>query len=155
MKQITIIFILSILLTLTSCYRSYPQPYAHLLQILEGEWEESPGIGYREVWERNLSGLKGAGYMHSGNSYSQTEKIAIIIDDENLIYTSRVENQNEGTTIQFPLKSYSHSSLVFVNPHHDFPNLIAYEFLSDSLLKIQVEGTTDSTMNFSFELKRH
>ncbi|MCF8367003.1 MAG: DUF6265 family protein [Bacteroidales bacterium] len=155
MKQLTLIFILSVLFTQSSCYRSYPEPYANLLQTLEGKWEESPGVGYREVWERSHSGLSGAGFMHSGNSYSQTEKIAIIIDDEKLIYTARVESQNEGRTVQFPLKSFSDSSLVFVNPHHDFPNLIAYEFLSDSLLKIRVEGITDSTMNFSFVLKRH
>ena len=154
MKQITQIILLSFLLTLTSCYRDYPEPHAHLLQILEGEWEEAPGIGYREIWERNRSGLKGAGFMHAGNSFSQTEKVAIIIVDENLIYTATVESQNKGQTIQFPLKSFTDSSLVFANPHHDFPNIIAYNFLSDSLLVVHVESLTDTNNNFSLRLKK-
>ncbi len=92
--------------------------------------------------------------MHSGNSYSQTEKIAIIFNDEDLIYAATVESQNEGRTIKFPLKSYTDSSLVFANPNHDFPNIITYTFLSDSLLIIHVESLTETDNNFSFRLKK-
>ena len=154
MKQLALIIILGILFSLSSCYRDYPESHVQMLQTLEGEWEESPGIGYRETWERSFSGLKGEGFIHSGNSYSQTEKITIIIDDEDLIYTATVENQNEGRTIKFPLKSYTDSSLVFVNAKHDFPSIITYTFLSDTLLVIHVESLTETDNNFTLRLKK-
>ena len=154
MKQLALIIIMGILFSLSSCYRDYPESHVQMLQTLEGEWEESPGIGYRETWERSFSGLKGEGFIHSGNSYSQTEKITIIIDDEDLIYTATVENQNEGRTIKFPLKSYTDSSLVFVNAKHDFPSIITYTFLSDTLLVIHVESLTETDNNFTLRLKK-
>lgn len=146
------VLVFSILLA--SCYRSYPEQFSPVLKMLEGEWAEGQGIGYRETWERTPSKLEGKGFMHAGNSFSQTESIAILFNDSTLTYAAKVENQNSGMIILFNLRSYTDSSLVFVNEKHDFPNVIAYYFINDSLLKIDVESLTDPKSNFSFRLKK-
>lgn len=151
-QRIAVIAILMILMT--ACYRDYPDEFSAALQKLEGEWQELPGIGYREVWKKEGSGLRGAGFMHAGESYSQTESLAIVVSDSTLVYRATVPDQNEGRTISFPLSSHSDSTLMFSNPNHDFPNVIAYHFVSDSLLHINVQSLTDSSRNFSLRLEK-
>jgi hypothetical protein len=124
------------------------------LNRLEGEWQESPGIGYREAWKRVGKNLEGAGYMHAGETFSQTESLEIVVSDSTLVYRATVPEQNQGRTISFQLSSHTDSTLVFTNPEHDFPNVIAYRFLSDSQLQIDVQSLTDSTSNFSLRLKK-
>jgi hypothetical protein len=141
-------------LLLLSCSNYDHGEYTDILKKLEGEWQEAPGIGYREVWELRKNGLSGAGYMHSGETYSQTETLAIELKDSILVYKATVPDQNEGRTIPFFLQNYSDKSLEFANESHDFPNLIAYELITKNQLIIRVESFSDSTRNFSFKLMR-
>lgn len=154
MKTNRFLVIILIVCGLSSCYTPYPPGPAPALEKLEGQWHEAPGIGYREVWDRVPGGMEGAGYMHSGGTFSKTESLAIVIRDTTLVYQATVPDQNQGRTIDFPLSASSDSTLVFTNPEHDFPNVIAYRFLSDSLLHIDVQSLSDSTMNFSLMLKK-
>lgn len=154
MKATRFLVFVLIICGITSCYKTYPPSVAPVLERLEGQWQEAPGIGYREVWKRNRSGLKGAGYMHSGGTFSKTESLAIVIRDSTLVYQATVPDQNEGRTINFSISASSDSTLVFINPDHDFPNVIAYRFLSDSLMHIDVQSLSDSSMNFSLVLKK-
>jgi hypothetical protein len=143
-----------LLLTALSCHPHRTSPYDVPLQLLEGEWEESPGIGYRETWQRTGNKMIGAGYMHSGASFSQVEELNMTIADSTIIYQAIVFNQNAGQQIDFYLKHFSDSTLVFENAKHDFPNSIAYQFINDSLLSIKVQSFTDSTVGFEFTLKK-
>jgi hypothetical protein len=147
--------IVLIVLCFSSCQKPWPEQFANNLNRLEGEWQEAPGIGYREVWKRAGKNLEGAGYMHAGETYSQTESLEIVVSDSTLAYRAIVPDQNAGRAISFPLSSYSDSTLVFTNPEHDFPNVIAYHFLSDSLLHIEVQSLTDSSGNFSLRLEKN
>jgi len=147
-------FIIYLAVFTFSCQLNYPDKFSHPLRLLEGEWAEAPGIGYSEVWKRGDRGLEGAGFVYAGNSMVQTESISITITDLTLIYNALVETQNNGKIISFLLEHYSDTSLIFANPQHDFPNIIAYTFLSDSLLHISVESLWDSTRNFGFKLKK-
>ena len=149
----TAVFI-TIIVLIAACHQDYPERFSTVLHKLEGEWQEAPGIGYREVWEKDGRNLWGAGYMHAGDSYSQTENLEIEVSDSTLVYRATVPDQNEGQTISFPLSSHNDSTLVFTNPEHDFPNVIAYRFFSDSLLHIDVQSLTDSSGNFSLRLKK-
>lgn len=149
----TAVFI-TIIVLIAACHHDYPEQFSTALHKLEGEWQEAPGIGYREVWQKDGRSLRGAGFMHAGESYSQTETLEIMVTDSTLVYRATVPDQNEGRAISFPLSSHSDSTLVFTNPEHDFPNVIAYRFLSDSLLHIDVQSLTDSSSNFSFRLKK-
>lgn len=146
--------LLLISLLVTTCKKPWSEQFANNLSRLEGEWQEAPGIGYREVWKKEGGNLRGAGYMHAGETYSQTESLEIVVSDSTLVYRATVPEQNQGRTILFPLSSHSDSTLVFTNPDHDFPNTIAYRFLSDSLLHIDVLSLTDSSSNFSLRLRK-
>ena len=150
--------ILSMLISaffLFSCSNYDHGEFTEILKKLEGEWEEAPGVGYREVWKPGKNGLTGAGFMHSGETFSQTEKLAIVIKDSSLVYQATVPDQNEGRTIPFYLQSYSDKSLEFVNNAHDFPNVIAYRFFSDTVLHIKVQSLTDTSRNFSLRLTKN
>ncbi len=138
-----------------SCSNKDFGEYTDVIEKLEGEWEETPGIGYREVWTMDKNGLSGAGFMHAGNTFSQTETLAIVICDSKLVYQATVPNQNDGKTIPFHLSRHTDSTLMFTNPEHDFPNVIAYRFLSDTLLQINVQSLKDSSGNFSLRLKKN
>lgn len=135
-----------------SCTNQKHSPFGDILQKLEGEWQEAPGVGYREAWEFGGRGMVGAGYMHAGETFAQTESLAIVISDSTLVYQATVPDQNEGQTISFPLTAHTDSTLVFTNPEHDFPNVIAYRFISHSLLHIDVQSLTDSSRNFTLRL---
>ncbi len=151
-RRITAILILAMIVG--SCYQKTPDKYADMLHALEGEWQEAPGIGYREVWKKNSYGLKGEGFMHSGNSFSKIEDISIFIKDTTLVYGARVESQNEGRIILFSLKSHSDTSLVFMNEHHDFPNIIAYHLSTDTVLQVHVQSLSEPERDFSLTLKK-
>jgi hypothetical protein len=154
MKIHNILIAFIVLLSALSCQHNRTSPYDSKLQLLEGEWEEAPGIGYRETWQRTGRKMIGAGFMHAGDSFSQVEELGITITDSTLIYHAIVFNQNAGEQINFYLKHFSDSTLVFENPQHDFPNSIAYQFINDSLLTIIVESFSDSTAGFEFTLKK-
>lgn len=151
--RLAAVFITIIILS-ASCQQDYPEQFSAVLDKLEGEWQEAPGIGYREVWKKDGGNLRGAGFMHAGDSYSQTETLEIMVTDSTLVYRATVPDQNEGRVISFPLSSHSDSMLEFTNPEHDFPNVIAYRFSNDSLLYIDVQSLTDPNGNFSLRLKK-
>jgi hypothetical protein len=143
-----------IALILVSCVGEKSTSFDGILLRLEGEWKESPGIGYREVWKRDDRFLTGAGYQHSGDTYSQVEELAISILDSTLVYHAVVFDQNKGRQIDFNLMEFSDSSLVFVNFHHDFPNTIGYYFINDSTLIVRVKSFSDQNSGFELELKK-
>lgn len=155
MKIQNILALLFLLWPLISCHSRHPSPFDRPLHRLEGEWYEAPGIGYRETWQRNGNQMTGAGFMHAGHSFSQVEELAITITDSTLIYRAIVFDQNAGKPIDFYLKHFSDSNLIFENANHDFPNSIAYHFIHDSLLKISVQSFTDSIAGFEFTLKKN
>ncbi len=142
------------LLQVYSCKDEHPTLFDAQLQQLEGEWEEAPGIGYREIWKRSGNKMIGAGYMLAGETAAQVEKLKITISDSTLIYHAIVFDQNAGKQIDFPLNNFSDSTLEFANPNHDFPNLIGYYFANDTTLQIRVESLTDSTAGFELHLKK-
>lgn len=155
MKKYVFLILISLLFILPACQDEFPSNFKKHLEKLEGEWIEAPGIGYREVWQFTRDGFRGTGYMHAGNTFSQTEELHILYRDSTLIYQATVPDQNQGSTISFPLAYYSDTSLVFVNPDHGFPNRIAYYFLNDSSLNVRVESMDNSTSGFDLYLKKN
>lgn len=154
MKPKLIFSVLTVALLILSCTDEPSSKFQYQLEMLKGEWCEAPGIGYRETWSKQGNGLIGAGFMHAGNTFSQTEELSIINHDSTLIYRATVPTQNEGKSISFDLEHFTDTSLIFVNTKHDFPNIIAYYFLNDTLLKIKVESLTDTSENFTLTLTK-
>jgi hypothetical protein len=154
MNKYVFLISISLIFIMPACQHQIPATFKKPLELLVGEWVEAPGIGYREVWQISSGGFRGAGFMHAGNTFSQTEELYILFQDSTLIYQATVPDQNQGSTISFPLAAFSDTSLVFVNPHHDFPNVIAYYFLSDTSLNVRVESLTDSISGFDLYLKK-
>jgi len=138
-----------------SCSPKRSTQFDEILLQLEGEWTEAPGIGYREVWQRAGNRMTGAGYMHSGNTFSKTEDLAIIIKDSTLTYHAIVFDQNAGREIDFYLKDFTDTSLVFVNVDHDFPNIIGYYFENDTSMVVKVRSISDTNAGFEFRLKKN
>ncbi len=122
---------------------------------LQGTWATRLSDGYVEKWETSGDTLlQGGGYLQIDNSLRQTESLAIVNTDGNFSYLATVAGQNEGRTIEFPLAMHTDSSLVFINRKHDFPNVIAYHFIDDSTLRVEVKSLTDPVRDFVLNLKK-
>lgn len=122
---------------------------------LQGTWSTRLSDGYIEKWKTSGDTLLvGGGYLKIDNSLRQTEALAITNTDGNFSYLATVAGQNQDRTIEFPLAMHTDSSIVFINRNHDFPNVIAYYFIDDSTIRVEVKSLTDPVRDFVLNLKK-
>ncbi|KMQ65278.1 hypothetical protein ACM39_16475 [Chryseobacterium sp. FH2] len=124
---------------------------------LIGIWENKTQKGsIYETWTK-LGDKK-----FSGKSYSVKDKdtivfenIRIVQEKNRLFYIPTVRNQNEGLPVRFVAKAISENQLVFENPQHDFPQIIAYTKITSDSLIAEISGTKNGQKrNQTFPMKR-
>jgi Domain of unknown function (DUF6265) len=124
---------------------------------LIGIWENKTQKGsIYETWTK--SGDK----EFSGKSYSVKDKdtivfenIRIMQENKKLFYIPTVKNQNEGLPVRFASKTISENQLVFENPQHDFPQIIAYTKITSDSLIAEISGTKNGQKRKqTFPMKR-
>lgn len=72
-----------------------------------------------------------------------------------LYYIPTVKNQNEGLPVRFAAKTISENQLVFENPQHDFPQIIAYTKITSDSLIAEISGTKNGQKRKqTFPMKR-
>ena len=129
------------------------------LSKLVGRWE-SASKKNSQVEEWKASGeneLTGVGFVLDHGDTTFIEYLRISGEGGALTYYAMVSDENEGQSIPFKLKSNSEMTMTFENPTHDFPQVIVYELVNDSLLTVFVEGKEDGTfrrIKFDFEKKK-
>jgi len=120
--------------------------------FLQGTWK-AERIAIFEHWDvLSPERMLGLSYKLESGQPVISEYLRIERKGRRLIYSSTVPGQNGGSEIQFTLKETDGREYSFRNPTHDFPRLIFYEQLSDTLVGVKV--TNESTRGFAYRLIR-
>ena len=124
---------------------------------LIGTWENKTQKGsIYETW------TKAGNNEFSGKSYSVKntdtivfENIRIVQEKNRLYYIPTVKNQNESLPVRFATRAISENQLVFENPQHDFPQIIAYTKITSDSLIAEISGTKNGQKRKqTFPMKR-
>jgi hypothetical protein len=75
-----------------------------------------------------------------------SEKLRIVLRDNELWYMATVSNQNDGKEIPFKFKSNTGGEWIFENTAHDYPQRIIYKLKAANQLHARIEGTKDGLM---------
>ena len=129
------ILLLSVIyfLFFTSCYRPSPKQAFEDLKSLEGKWQTIEGAQFNEVWTlSNDSLLSGMGYSLNATDTAFKEILEIYRSGNQVFYGALVDH-NSGF-VYFELAEAKKALWKFVNPDHDYPNIINYQLVNDSIL---------------------
>jgi len=133
-KLFLIVFIIFI-----SVSRGFTQS---LPDFLSGTWKVENKETY-EHWNKiNDNSFKGFSYQIKDGKMVVTEYLEINREENEIIYTATVLDQNQGIGIDFKLNQMD-SIYSFENPNHDFPKYIRYQKLTENTIKAPI-GTTDN-----------
>ncbi|MFO7670115.1 MAG: hypothetical protein R6W31_10690 [Bacteroidales bacterium] len=78
-------------------------------------------------------------YILTGEVVTIIEYLDITRNDDEIVYTATVPEQNQGNGIHF-IQTRSDGTFTFENPDHDFPQKIDYQMLTDTELMVKVSG---------------
>lgn len=120
------------------------------LHFLAGTWKIENKENY-ETWSlKDKDALEGSAYkIRNGNKLIE-EYLSIKVSGDNIIYTAKVVNQNNGQPIEFLLNKSVKDKFSFENLAHDFPKKIQYTKRNDTTLFVSVLGKDDK--GFSYNL---
>ena len=128
----------AVLLPLMMLSATHSTAQNSVLGFLEGTWKVD-GREIYERWEILANGsMKGRSYRIVNGVEETTEFLTIRQRGEEVIYTAKVFNQNEGQGIDFVLNRPDSLTFSFENPDHDFPKVIRYRVRTASEIYVQV-----------------
>lgn len=146
MKNINFLVIVCIVSLSISCAQTNPLKD---VDFLVGTWKMEGRENY-ESWEKAGEKLKGESYKIKDGSKKVSESLEITFQNNQIIYTATVFNQNQGKGIPFTLNTNDKEFVSFENPEHDFPNKIQYKPLSEKEVLVKVLGKDGK--GFSYKL---
>lgn len=125
-------------------------PKLEEVKWLIGSWRNSTKEGVlRENWNQlNDSTLSGKTIFVAEKDTLFTETIEIIQVNDNLLYNTKISNQNDGKTVSFKASTLTENKIVFENPKHDFPQKIVYTKISSDSLVAKISGNKDGKDTF-------
>lgn len=143
MKSLSILFAIFLLFTA-------PQNNISDLHFFAGTWKIENKGNY-ETWVlKDKDALEGSAYKIRNGSKLVEEYLSIKISGDNIIYTAKVVNQNNGQPVEFILNKTIKDKFSFENLAHDFPKKIQYTKRNDTTLFVSVLGKDDK--GFSYNL---
>src|SRR5882724_7047092 len=112
------------------------------LQQLNGVWKtEVKGKTIFESWKLiNDHEMSGMSYRIKNTDTVVFEQTRIVYRDSQLFYIAKVKNQNDGQEVAFKLISSTNKTFIFENPEHDFPQRVAYQFISADSVHAWIDG---------------
>ena len=119
------------------------------VEFLVGTWKIEGKQNY-ESWAKEDNRLTGQSYKIENGQKVVSETIELKKVENQIVYTAKVFDQNEGKSIPFILKSSKNDLFSFENPTHDFPKKIQYQILNEHKLYVSVLGEDDK--GFSYHL---
>lgn len=139
------------LVILGSCYRPSNRQAIEDMRAMEGEWVTVEGTRYNEVWEViNDSLLKGLGFSMNGADTAFTEQMKIYRMGDFVLFAAKVGESKD--YVHFRLEEATKSSWTFVNPVHDYPNVISYTLNDKSKLTAKTTNSRgNKVQEFKFE----
>lgn len=124
--------------------------------MLLGTWgmETRNGMLY-ETWEKvNENLLRGKSYKLNGKDTLVSERVELKKTADGVWYIPTVTDQNAGKPVMFRQTLAMGNLFVFENPQHDFPKRIAYEIVSEEVLRAWIDGGEGSANRRNFNYKR-
>jgi len=124
---------------------------------LIGTWENKTRKGsIFETWTKvGNNEFSGKSYIVKDKETIVFENIRLVQENKKLFYIPVVKNQNDGLPIRFAAKTISENQLVFENPQHDFPQIIAYTKINSDSLIAEISGTKNGQKRKqTFPMKR-
>lgn len=129
--------------------RSLSRTWA-LVGELAGAWKNELDTGalrsYEHWWMRDSARFEGLAYVLSGTDTVHIEDLRIVRNGARITYGARISTQNRGEWVEFELQNSGGDTLLFTDPHHDFPTDIRYVRSAPSVWDVQVKGGERSFM---------
>lgn len=125
--------------------------------ILEGRWASTDTISSQfEEWQKlNDTTFVGTGYVLEGGDTTFIESLEIRKIKGVWTYFAKVKQLNGDEVIPFRLSKQSDRRVEFVNPSHDFPKKIGYEFIGKNELQAYIEGPrSGQNIRILFDFKK-
>ncbi len=112
------------------------------LRQLEGTWQiEYEDYTLYEVWSVvGQDHLEAESYQVKDGDTIPQETIELRFYENQIVYSPRVFNQNEGQAIPYTLVAIKRGAYAFENKEHDFPTKITYELRDQNDLLVIIEG---------------
>lgn len=133
------------------------QPKYFPLERLAGKWEDvdSENKFYEEWTVVSDSLLIGKGYVMVSADTVFIENLRIFKDDEGTFYQVNLSsNQSQKPeVVKFKMTSSDDNDIVFENPQHDFPKKITYRMISNTEMRVFLNGIENGNFGesrFSF-----
>lgn len=124
------------------------EPWTKYAALL-GDWVDSVSDARYRVYEHwraaSDSTLAGNGYVLAGKDTVFVEDLKLEHAGPRVVYSARIDTQNNGEWVPFTALPGGTDSLVFENPGHDFPQCIMY--VRDTLGRwaVRVSGVEKGT----------
>ena len=119
-----------------------------LSSFLQGNWKAENKNMY-EHWDVvNDSCLRGFAYEVKNGHMVVLEYLDITSQNQEIVYTATVLNQNNGSGIAFTLRQTDSLTYSFENFNHDFPKKIIYK--KQSSVKVHVTVSDGEQKYFSY-----
>ncbi|MEJ2594690.1 MAG: DUF6265 family protein [bacterium] len=144
--------LLSLLLSI-SCQSPNSSERIGELRVLLGTWETSDGTIFTEHWNVvNDSILSGMGFSNYGTDTVFKESLKIFTLRDNIYYSANIKGHDHEVVFRLE-KTGNGRYWKFVNPDHDYPNIIEYRLLDDSTLETRT-STLAGTKEKTFLMKK-
>jgi len=145
------IYILVVILTLTSCQKSKEVSKIVGTDWLIGKWENKSKEGnLLETWKKvNDSLFIGESYFIKEKDTLHSEKMELKQKGDNLFYISTIKGQNDDKPITFLHNIEIEKQLVFENPKNEYPRKIVYKPNTKDRIFIEVSGIQQDKPSFA------
>jgi hypothetical protein len=126
-----------------------PEKPKTVFDRLVGTWKLADDSQY-ERWTKNNDGSYSSRmFTLAGQDTNVTEDATITAENQKWIFKTLVKGQNKGKAVTFSSTIMKDTLVQFENPAHDFPRMINYRVVNDTILQAFIAGTTD-TIYFNY-----
>lgn len=128
------------------CFKAQSQTFSEKdfnnLQPLVGLWKMETSRGpLFEEWQLPAGNkLSGRSYKVKNTDTAVLERVTLFLQDNKIIFSPVVTNQNQGKAVQFVLISNADNRYVFENKAHDYPQRVIYHFVAKDSIHARIEG---------------
>jgi hypothetical protein len=156
-------FPITLLLLASACTETAPPPFPQPVETpvppapdvladyraLIGEWVDRSNSAKFTCFERwtveGDTALRGFGYVMAKGDTVFIEDLRLEEVGGKVIYSARIDSQNNGQWVPFTAQESGPDSLIFENPGHDFPQCITYVKDSTSGWEVAVTGNENGS----------
>lgn len=140
MKYLSLLAVLFLLAAFTPIVQQ--ETFKPLHQLTGGTWKMKTAKGYIcEQWKKTTdTELSGRGFRVAGADTTVEENVQLTMKDGYIFYIPTVNGQNDGKPVPFKLISSYRGVYTFSNPDHDYPQVVAYQFVSKDSINAWIDG---------------